>query len=69
MLQQNPLLNETDLYADDDRVTKRIPQQNLQTPQPPHTFRTLLFEIQYHFYIDSHLSQDILIKKLFNSKL
>ena len=28
LLQENPLLNETDLYETDDPVTKRIPQQN-----------------------------------------
>ena len=33
LLQQNPLLNETDLYEDDDPVTKRISQQNSQ-PYP-----------------------------------
>ena len=46
MIQQKPLLNGTDLYEDDDPVTKKIPQQNLQSPQPPHTVHTLLSEIQ-----------------------
>ena len=40
-LQQNPLLNATDLYEDDDIVTRRMPQQNSSSPQPPHALNTL----------------------------
>ena len=48
------------MYEDDYLVKKSIPQQNPQSTQPPHTIHTLLFEIQYQYFNDSHLSQDIL---------
>ena len=58
LLQENPLLNESDLYETDDAVIKRIPKQNSQTS---HELHTLLAEIQYHNFNDIHLSQDILL--------
>ena len=58
LIQQNPLLSETDLYEDDDPVTKRIPYQVLQPP--PHFVHTLLSEIQCLHFNDSHISEDIL---------
>ena len=59
MLQQNPLLNETDLYEDGDPGTKRIPQQNSQIPQSSPSVHTLLSGIQYQYPNDPRLSQDI----------
>ena len=59
LLQQNPLLNETDLYETDDPVLKRIPHQH---SQPSHGFHTLFTEIQHHYFNDINLSQDILTK-------
>ena len=56
-LQDNPLLNETDLYDTDDPVLKRIPQHY---SQPPHELHTLFTEIQHHYFNDINLSQDIL---------
>ena len=47
LFQQNHFLNETDFYEDDDPVTKGIPQQHSQSPQPPHAIRPLFSEIQY----------------------
>ena len=57
LLQENPLLNETDLYETDDPVLKRIPNQH---PQPSHELHTLFTEIQHHYFNDINLSQDIL---------
>ena len=57
LLQENPLLNETDLYDTDDPVLKRIPQHY---SQPPHELHTRFTEIQHHYFNDIHLSQDIL---------
>ena len=57
LLQENPLLNETDLYDTDDPVLKRIPQHCLQ---PPHELHKLFTEIQQHCFNDFNLSQDIL---------
>ena len=57
LLQENPLLNETDLYDTDDPVLKRIPQEY---SQPPHELHTLFTEIQHHYFNDINLSQDIL---------
>ena len=48
------------MYEDDDPVKKSIPQPNPQSTQPPSTIHTLFFEIQYQYFNDSHLSQDIL---------
>ena len=59
LLQENSLLNETDLYETDDPVIKRIPTQD---SQKSHELHTLLTEIQYHNFNDIHLSQDILTK-------
>ena len=53
LLQEKPILNETDLYETDDPVLKRISN----TSQDLHT---LIFEIQYQKFNDIHLSQDIL---------
>ena len=57
LLQENPLLNETDLYETDDPVLKRIPHQHFQ---PSHELHTLFTEIQHHYFNDINLSQDIL---------
>ena len=57
LLQENPLLNETDLYDTDDPVLKRIPQQY---PQTSHELHTLFTEVQHHYFNDINLSQDIL---------
>ena len=57
LLQENPLLNETDLYETDDPVIKRIPTQD---SQKSHELHILLTEMQYHNFNDNHLSQDIL---------
>ena len=57
LLQENPLLNETDLYETDDPVTKRIPQQNSKIS---HELHTLLAGIPHQNFNDVHLSQDIL---------
>ena len=57
LLQENPLLNETDLYETDDPVLKRIPHQH---SQPSHELHTLFTEIQHHYFNDINLSQDIL---------
>ena len=57
LLQENPLLNETDLYETDDPILKRIPHHSLQ---PPHELHTLFTEIQHHYFNDFDLSQDIL---------
>ena len=40
LLQENPLLNETDLYDTDDPVLKRIPHQH---SQPSHELHTLFY--------------------------
>ena len=56
LLQENPLLNETDLYETDDPVFKRIPHQHSQPSQELHTLFT---EIQHHYFNDINLSQDI----------
>ena len=42
LLQENPLLNETDLYKTDDLVVKRIPTHE---SQKSHELHTLLIEI------------------------
>ena len=57
LLQENPLLNETDLYETDDPILKRIPHNSLQQP---HELHTILNEIQHHYFNDFNLSQDIL---------
>ena len=57
LLQENPLLNETDLYDTDDPVLKRTPQQYSQTSYELHTLFT---EVQHHYFNDINLSQDIL---------
>ena len=57
LLQENPVLNETDLYDTDDPVLKRIPQQYSQTSHEQHTLFT---EVQHHYFNDINLSQDIL---------
>ena len=57
LLQENPLLNETDLYETDDPVLKRIPHKH---SQPSHELHTLFTEIQQHYFNDINLSQDIL---------
>ena len=57
LLQENPLLNETDLYETDDPVLKRIPHQH---SQPTHELHILFNEIQHHYFNDINLSQDIL---------
>ena len=57
LLQENPLLNETDLYDTDDPVLKRISQQYSQTSHELHTFFT---EVEHHYFNDINLSQDIL---------
>ena len=44
LLQENTLLNETDLYGTDDPVIKRIPQGNSKSLYELHT---LLSEIEY----------------------
>ena len=49
LLQENPCLNETDLYDTDDPVLKRIPQQH---SQPSHELHTLFTEIQHHYFND-----------------
>ena len=41
LLQENPLLNETDLYDTDDPVLKRIPQEY---SQPRHELHTILLK-------------------------
>ena len=52
LLQENPLLNETDLYDTDDPVIKRIPQQYLKTS---HELHTLFTEVQHHYFNDINL--------------
>ena len=54
-LQENPLLNEINLYENDDTVIEGIPKQDSQTSCELYT---LLGEIQYHNFNDIHLSQD-----------
>ena len=46
MLEQNALLNETDLHEDDDPVPRRIPQTSLVQTQTPHLKNILFHEIQ-----------------------
>ena len=58
LLQENPPLNETDLYDTDDPVPKRILQHY---SQQPHELHILFTEIQHHYFNDINLSQDILI--------
>ena len=57
LLQENPLLNETDLYETDDPVIKRIPTQD---SHKPHELHILFTEMQNHNFDNIHLSQDIL---------
>ena len=47
------------MYEADDPVIKRIPHQISQSPQSS-VIHTLLSELQYQYFNDSHLSQDIL---------
>ena len=53
----DPILNETDLYETDDLAIKRLPQQSSQLF---HDLNTLFSEIQNQNINDFLLSQDIL---------
>ena len=48
LLQQNPLLNETDLYEDDNAVTKRIPHPQMQ---PTKIYVLLEIHLQFFSYL------------------
>ena len=61
LLQESPLLAKTDVYEDDDPVSKRILHQKSLQPQSSHVIHSLPAEIQNHQFDDSHLSREILI--------
>ena len=61
LLQANLLSNETDIFEDDDPVSKTIPHQKSQQSQSSHVNHSLLAEIKHYPFNDSHLSDDILI--------
>ena len=54
LLLQNPRLNETDLFGDNYRVTKKIPKQMFQKTKLSLTINNILLEIQHQHFYDSH---------------
>ena len=62
LLQENPHLNEADdLDEDDDRISKRIPQQSQKETHTLHIISNLLHEIQHKKYRDPRFSHVMII--------
>ena len=57
LLPHKPLLIETDLYEDDDPVTKKTFQQISQPTLSSNIINTVFSETIYQYFNDSHLSQ------------